>query len=453
MKTTRTKAKKTARQAPVETVEFRDIRLPIYRREAGKYQNFVFSYYSAGKRLQKCLGNLDAAVAAAKEIARQLSEGTGRTVALSPEQVADYLTAERELRPLGLTVAQAAVRLAEAMKIIPAGGSLVEAAKQYARRQGREKLPEILLPDAVKLFIESKEKNCSPRYIDEITRRGKRVSDVFRCGISGIGVGELAAFLDKVKGKANQANYREFFVGLFRFAQRRGYLPRDARTEAEQLEAASSKGGEIEIYSPAELHAALNAAQGKERLAVAMAAFTGIRSAELRRLYWEDINGQHITVSADKAKTAQRRLVPIVPALQAVLKDFERGEGPIFPHSNDTHFSRFLNRPLRRAGLEAKHNGFRHSFASYRLADTKSADAVALEMGNSPRKLFTNYRELVTPEQAQGWFTVPRAGMDNVLLFDPAAEAEVTKAARKSTKSKRAPKQAPKGAKAMKKAG
>jgi hypothetical protein len=31
---------------------------------------------------------------------------------------------------------------------------------------------------------------------------------------------------------------------------------------------------------------------------------------------------------------------------------------------------------------------------------------VALEMGNSPRKLFTNYRQLATPAQAEKWFSV-----------------------------------------------
>jgi integrase len=399
--------KKQQKNTPVETVEFRDIKLPIYRRAAGKYQNYIFSYYSAGKRVQKCLGNLEEAISIAKEIARQLSEGTGRTISLTPEQVADYLAAERELRPLGLSVAQASVRLAEAMKHIPAGGSLVEAAKSYARQRGREKLPEVLLPEVVRLYVESKEKkNCSLRYLGEITRRGKRVSSVFRCEIAGIGVGEIETFLDGLKGDTNRANFREFFVGLFRFAQRRGFLPRDSRTEAEQLETGRPKGGQVQIYSPAELDSALAAAQGKERLAVALAAFTGIRSAELRRLYWEDINGQNITVSAHKAKTAQRRLVPILPALAAVLAEFKRGEGPVFPHSNDTHFSRFLNRALRRAELETKTNAFRHSFASYRLAEVKSAEQVALEMGNSPRKLFTNYRELVTAEDAALWFAV-----------------------------------------------
>jgi hypothetical protein len=58
------------------------------------------------------------------------------------------------------------------------------------------------------------------------------------------------------------------------------------------------------------------------------------------------------------------------------------------------------------AGVSGQRNGFRHSFASYRLADVKSAAEVALEMGTSPQKLFTNYRELVTKEDAKVWFSI-----------------------------------------------
>jgi hypothetical protein len=36
----------------------------------------------------------------------------------------------------------------------------------------------------------------------------------------------------------------------------------------------------------------------------------------------------------------------------------------------------------------------------------KDAAAVALEMGNSPRKLFENYRELVTTSEGKRWFAV-----------------------------------------------
>ena len=50
-------------------------------------------------------------------------------------------------------------------------------------------------------------------------------------------------------------------------------------------------------------------------------------------------------------------------------------------------------------------------FASYRLAQLQNANQVALETGHSVKVLFTNYRELVTPEEAKSWFGIVR---DNV---------------------------------------
>ena len=48
----------------------------------------------------------------------------------------------------------------------------------------------------------------------------------------------------------------------------------------------------------------------------------------------------------------------------------------------------------------------RHSYISYRIAQVKSADQVALEAGNSPSIIFKHYRELRTEEQAQAWFAI-----------------------------------------------
>jgi hypothetical protein len=50
------------------------------------------------------------------------------------------------------------------------------------------------------------------------------------------------------------------------------------------------------------------------------------------------------------------------------------------------------------AGIKWKHNALRHSFASYRLAQIQNANQVALETGHTVKVLFTNYRELVAPE-------------------------------------------------------
>ena len=57
-------------------------------------------------------------------------------------------------------------------------------------------------------------------------------------------------------------------------------------------------------------------------------------------------------------------------------------------------------------GVIWPNNALRHSYATYRLAMTADAPRVALEMGNSPQKLMTNYRELADEEVARGWFAI-----------------------------------------------
>jgi len=64
----------------------------------------------------------------------------------------------------------------------------------------------------------------------------------------------------------------------------------------------------------------------------------------------------------------------------------------------------------RAAGIEWKHNALRHSFASYRLAQIQNANQVAMETGHSVKVLFTNYRELVTPDEAKRWFEIAPNG-------------------------------------------
>jgi hypothetical protein len=48
----------------------------------------------------------------------------------------------------------------------------------------------------------------------------------------------------------------------------------------------------------------------------------------------------------------------------------------------------------------------RHSFISYRVAQVQNVAQVAMEAGNSPRMVFSNYRELVRPADAEKWFGI-----------------------------------------------
>ena len=186
-----------------------------------------------------------------------------------------------------------------------------------------------------------------------------------------------------------------------------------------------AKPSSIGIYTPAQLATMLSVISADLLPSVAIAAFAGVRSQELLRLTWEDIDLKqgHIVVAAEKAKTASRRIVPVLPALRAWLNRCSKGKKKtgliVTGFAQPQSWNRAVSRDIERYNAKAKagnlpqmpriHNGLRHSFASYRLAVTKDAAAVALEMGSSTRKLFENYRELVTGAQARRWFaTVPQ---------------------------------------------
>jgi integrase len=191
-------------------------------------------------------------------------------------------------------------------------------------------------------------------------------------------------------------------------------LPRGEETEAEFSTRYDDKGGKIGIYTPEQFRILLTNIDERFLPFIALGGFAGLRSIEILRLDWQDIwfDKGVIEVGKDKAKTATRRLPPILPPLEAWLKPHAKWSGRVIPNVRDEfHFTRRFKaatdklvdadgRPL----VRMVHNGLRHSFCSYRLAVTKSAAQVALEAGNSPKMLFENYRELVTENDALAYF-------------------------------------------------
>ena len=58
------------------------------------------------------------------------------------------------------------------------------------------------------------------------------------------------------------------------------------------------------------------------------------------------------------------------------------------------------------------YDGFRHSFASYRIRQLKGdLNKLAEEMGNSPREIINSYKRNVRDEDTALWFSItPPAG-------------------------------------------
>ena len=108
--------------------------------------------------------------------------------------------------------------------------------------------------------------------------------------------------------------------------------------------------------------------------------------------------------------------MPILPNLAAWLQPYDGRTGHVVP----TGARRKLDRVREVAKLARwPPNGLRHSFASYRLAAIHDAPRVAMELGyTSPQMLFSTYREVVRPEEAERyWKIAPAAEAANVVAF------------------------------------
>lgn len=200
-------------------------------------------------------------------------------------------------------------------------------------------------------------------------------------------------------------NYRAAICALLSFAKSRKYLPRDYD---EMSSIPVVKGGfrNIAIFTPDEMRKLLKI-DPRLRAFIAIGGFAGLRSSEIQRLHWHSIDLERGFIRADqhKGNTPSRRLVPILPNLKSWLLTCEKRTGPV------CCFAQVVNRVTEYTrkpdvNIPWKHNALRHSFISYRVAEIKNVNQVALEAGNSPAKVFSNYRELVTPEQAKEWFSI-----------------------------------------------
>ncbi|TSA32856.1 MAG: site-specific integrase [Verrucomicrobiaceae bacterium] len=421
----------------LETITVKGASVTIYstptKKNGRKYPGHTLVYTAAGKRNRKFVSAFDAAKKTAKAIAEQLSEGTGHVHSLTPQEVAEYTTAVRLLRQHPeATLTGVVAEWAQSQTALGTRGNLSDAVSTFLRVSAETKLPTITVAGILTRFMDAKSREgLTSFYLDDIERKLKRFSNSFRCNIGSIQPEEIAQWLTKQGGGRNANNIRASVATLFGFARDHGFLPRDKKHAAELVKKLKEKVSPIGIYTPDDLHAILAVAEKRFLPSLAIAALAGLRVTEVFRLEWEDvkIDRKHIVVEASKSKTASRRIVPILPALEQWLVPYVKKVGHVAPeYHNLENISRVFTAACEAAGVTPQRNGFRHSFASYRLAAVKSADQVALEMGNSPRKLFENYRELVTEEDAQDWFDVAPGAIPPAQKRKERAKAKAKKA-------------------------
>jgi len=404
-------------------VRERGVTVKIYAGEsrkktkAGKsrrYKLYTLAYYVANERRRETFADLATAKARAREVAVSILHGRLPVLELTNSDSESYLRSIQLLRPIGLPLHTAIEDYVTARSKLE-GESLVSVVNDYLSR--KRNIPQRRVGEIVDELLLAKEHDgLSPRYVYALKSDLTRFKNSFHTNIGSVTSSAIEDWLmAQGVGARTRNNLRTSIVTLFHFARARGYLAKGQPTEADDVRRAKDRGGKIGILTPKELDSLISKAPAEIKLYLALGAFTGMRTSEIVRLDFSDVNFErgHITVAAEKSKTATRRLVPVLPNLAQWLSPYRSRKGKLLKHSVERRTIVFANGQ----GIAWPHNCLRHSYASYRLAAIADTARVALEMGNSPQKLMTNYRELTDEHDAAAWFSISPKRSKKIVQF------------------------------------
>jgi integrase len=397
----------------------------INRVQGSSYTQYTLAYYLGNQRVKRKFADLKEARREAELVAAKLASGENEVLRLTAADRLVYLQAQEDLRPLNRPLNIAISEYVSAAKRLPQGVNLGEAVDFFLRRNPVA-LPRKTVREVLDEMIDTKTKaGRGAVHIKDLQSRLGRFAEAFQMNIGEVTGSMIERHLENlnVAGRTKRNHFRHI-NSLFKFAIRRKYLPKDALDEMAAIEKPEEDIKEIEIFSPNEMNEVLRVARPEITAWLAIAGFAGLRTAELQRLDWRDVNlaEKHIEVTAAKSKTASRRLVPIAENLLAWLTPHVQTAGRVSGYENMSKQISWLVQDINAAreketkenGIDPKdallfkwkRNALRHSFISYRLAAIKNTAEVALEAGNSPQMIFKHYRQLVTETEAAKWFSI-----------------------------------------------
>jgi integrase len=387
----------------------------IYHRPAdrGRAARWMLADYSTGKRRWQTFTDEKSARAEAARMVARLNAGDAEGAGMTGAERRDLQRATDLVAPHRVDVPTACAIFAEAADLI-GHENLVAAAKAYARRAPVARTP-LPVGQAVLELLEAKTaRGRSARTLGDLrSRLGRFAEDHTGRNLGELTTAGLQCWLDQLQGAdgkplsaLSRRNFAVVIGTLFEFHRRRGVLPDNP---ARDLERESVKRtGEIEFWTPLEAGTILAAVSREALPALVLAMFAGLRSAEVCRITWRDVNldAGHVVIAGTEAKTGSRRLAPIPANAIRWLRPLTGPPNARIFAGDSSQLARAISEACRDAVVPRIANGARHTAISFKVALTGDVARVALESGNSPAVIHAHYRGLATETDAKEFFAI-----------------------------------------------
>ena len=387
------------KRGPAFIVRQGSAQVVVYKsmRKTGSMQ-FCLSYrkHAGAARSRETRTGEKAARARALEIAIALANGRAEVLELTAADRDSYLAA-KSLLPAGVLLHEAIEQWISHRETMGAHGSVPDSKKILSE-----------------LLLDLEDHQRSERHRAGLKRDLERfVAEFPRIEVAREET--IAAYIREIlsggAGPRRRDNVRDSIVQLFRFARRRGYLPEDRKSEAEKI-GKIKPGHDVLTWNVQEAALLLENISPRWLPWLVLGLFAGLRTSEILRLDWSAVKFDQRLISVPRRvarKIRISRLVPIQDNLAQWIAPFGRETGPIYPgnfKTNENEKGAEMNRLRLLLDLPRKDNANRHSFGSYRLAIVKSYDQVALEMGNSARKVREDYNDPKPESEGIAYFAL-----------------------------------------------
>lgn len=378
----------------------------IYRCVNNKdYFTYAVTWWAEGKRHRRAIADLTDAKREAKRIARELADGRHSMASITVRDLSYYKDLEKKM-----------------------GGVPLHEAVQLWLNVSSKKVQAILVKDVVEEMLKAKNNDDFVGQKQKTNLRlrwGKFCQSFGDRVISTIKAKEIDTFLANPEwAPRTKAHYRQAILMLFDYAKRKEYLDPDRDHQADKTEVIRVQESKLESWSVGEMRALLQNATPKTLPWIVLGAFAGVRSAEIERMDWEDIdwNANLILVHSKrvgrgKIRAHNDRTIPMTENLKSWLSPFRTCSGNILHSLGVKNIYEDLDNITKRirqnnTDFEWKPNANRHSFATYYLALTGDASQTALACGHNPSMLLRRYKTItvngrtVTREMAKEYFSL-----------------------------------------------